>query len=43
MDPRIMPQDATDVDQSLLASGASTSGFAIGDTSDENQPTGEPS
>ena len=43
MDPRITSQDATDVDQSLPTSGASTSGFAIGDTGDENQPTGEPS
>ena len=31
------------VDQSLPASGASTLGPAIGDTGDENQPTGEPS
>ena len=36
-------QDAMDVDQSLPASGASTSGFAIGDTGGENQPTGGPS
>ena len=42
MDPRITSEDATDVDQSFLASGASTSGFAIGDTG-ENQPAGEPS
>ena len=43
MDPRIMSQDTTDVDQSLPTSGASKSGPAIGDTGDENQPTGEPS
>ena len=43
MGPRIMFQDVMDVDQSPLASGASTSGFAIGDTGDENRPTGEPS
>ena len=42
MDPRITSEDATDVDQSLPTSGISTSGFAIGDTGDENQPTGEP-
>ena len=42
MDLRITSQDATDVDQSLPRSGASTSGFAIGDTG-ENQPAGEPS
>ena len=41
MDPRIMSQDVTDVDQSLPTLGAPTSGFAIGDTGDENQPTGE--
>ena len=43
MDPRIGSQDATDVDQSLPTSGVSTSGFATGDTGDENQLTGEPS
>ena len=42
MDPRIMFQDVTDVHQSLPTSGASTPGFAIGDTGDKNQPTGEP-
>ena len=42
MDPRITSEDATDVDQSLPRSGTSTSGFAIGDTG-ENQPAGEPS
>ena len=42
MDPRIGSQDATDVDQSLPTSGVSTSGFATGDTGDENQLTGEP-
>ena len=42
MDPPTMFQDATDVDQSLPTSGASTSGFVIGDTG-ENQPAGEPS
>ena len=41
MGPRITSQDAKDVDQSLPTSGASTPGFAIGDTGDENQPTGE--
>ena len=43
MGPRIMFQDATDVDQSLPTSGTSTPGLEIGDTGDENQPTGEPS
>ena len=43
MDQQIMFQDATDVGQSLPASGASTPRFAIGDAGDENQPTGEPS
>ena len=43
MGPRIMFQDAIDVDQSLPASGASTSGFAIVDTGYENRRTGEPS
>ena len=39
----IVSQGATDVDRRLPASGASTPGFAIYDTGDENQPTGEPS
>ena len=43
MGSRIMSQGATDVDQRLPASGASTPGFAIGETGDENRPTGEPS
>ena len=43
MGSQITFQDATGVDQSLPASGASTPGPAIGDTGDENQPTGEPS
>ena len=48
MGSRIAFQDSMDhlgVEQSLPASGASTPGFAIGDTGDENQPTasGEPS
>ena len=43
MGPRITHQDAMGVDRSLPASGASTPGPAIGDTGDENQPTGEPS
>ena len=42
MGPRITSQDAMDVDQSLPTSGVSTTGFAIGVTGDENQPTGEP-
>ena len=32
-----------DVDQGLPTSGVPTTGFAIGDTGDEHQPTGEPS
>ena len=43
MGPRITSQDAMDVDQSLPTSGVTTTGFAIGDTGDENQPTDEPS
>jgi hypothetical protein len=43
MGSRTTFRDAMDVDQSLPASGASTPGFAIGDTGDENQLTGEPS
>ena len=42
MGSRIPLQDAMGVDRSLPASGASTPGPAIGDTCDENQPTGEP-
>ena len=41
MDPPTMFQDATDVDQSLPISGASTPGPAIGDTGREDQPNGE--
>ena len=43
MGSRITFQDSMGVDQSLPPSGASTPGPAIGDTGDENQPTGEPS
>ena len=41
MDPPTMFQDATDVDQSLPISGASTPGPVIGDTGREDQPNGE--
>ena len=43
MSPRVMFQDAMDVDQSLPVSRVSTPGFAIGDTSYKDRPTGEPS